>query len=42
MAYLSHAKQTSSLKHVTGVLWRANPTQRPEIRDWVCRHRRPR
>jgi hypothetical protein len=42
MAYLSHAKTTSSLKHVTGVLWRANPDQRPEIYAWVCRHRRSR
>lgn len=39
MAYLSHAKDTASLKHVAGVLWRANPEQRPEIYSWVCRHR---
>lgn len=39
MAYLSHAKNTASLKHVTGVLWRANPEQRPDIYSWVCRHR---
>ena len=42
MAYLSHAKDTSSLKHVAGVLWQANPDQRPEIYSWVCRHRRSR
>jgi hypothetical protein len=42
MAYLSHAKQTASLRHVAGVLWRANPTQRPEIREWVSRHGRAR
>lgn len=39
MAYLSHAKDTSSLKHVAGVLWRGNTEHRPEIYDWVCRHR---
>lgn len=39
MAYLSHAKNTASLKHVTGVLWRANPEQRPDIYSWICRHR---
>ena len=40
MAYLSHAKQTASLRHVAGVLWRANPDQRPEIYAWLSTHRR--
>ena len=39
MAYLSHAKDTASLRHVAGVLWRANREQRPEIYHWLCRHR---
>jgi hypothetical protein len=39
MAYLSHAKDTASLRYVKQVLWRCNPEQRPEIYDWVCRHR---
>lgn len=42
MAYLSHAKDTSSLKHVAGVLWRGNSEHRPEIYAWLCRHRRSR
>ena len=42
MAYLSHAKDTSSLKHVAGVLWRGNTEHRPEIYAWLCRHRRSR
>lgn len=39
MAYLSHAKDTASLKRVAGILWRANPRQRPEIRVWLAEHR---
>jgi hypothetical protein len=39
MAYLSHAKDTASLRHVKQVLWRCNPEHRPEIYAWVCRHR---
>lgn len=42
MAYLSHAKGTASLKHVTGVLWRGNAQLRPDIYAWVCRHRHSR
>lgn len=44
MAYLSHAKGTASLRHVAGILWRANPDQRPEIRAWLHKHwiKRPR
>jgi hypothetical protein len=38
MAYLSHAKQTASLRHVAGVLWHANPMQRPEIYNWLKTH----
>jgi RNA-directed DNA polymerase len=38
MAYLSHAKQTSSLKHVAAVLWRSNRDQRPEIHCWLKKH----
>jgi hypothetical protein len=38
MAYLSHAKQTASLRHVAGVLWQANSSQRPEIYSWVKTH----
>jgi hypothetical protein len=38
MAYLSHAKQTASLRHVAGVLWQANPMQRPEIYNWLKTH----
>jgi hypothetical protein len=39
MAYLSHSKETASLKHVAGVLWRANPDQRPEMREWLRKHK---
>lgn len=39
MAYLSHAKDTASLKHVAGVLWCANRQQRPEIHAWLQRRR---
>jgi hypothetical protein len=38
MAYLSHAKQTASLRHVARVLWQANSSQRPEIYSWVKIH----
>jgi hypothetical protein len=39
MAYLSHAKDTASLRYVRQLLWRCNPEHRPEIYAWVCRHR---
>jgi hypothetical protein len=39
MAYLSHAKGTASIKHVTRVLWAQAPEHRPDIYAWVCRHR---
>jgi len=39
MAYLSHAKDTASLKRVAGILWQANPRQRPEVRAWLAEHR---
>ena len=42
MAYLSHAKDTASLKHVAGVLWRSNPDHRAEIYSWLSRHRQGR
>lgn len=38
MAYLSHAKDTSSLKYVLELLWRLNSAHRPEIYDWTRSH----
>lgn len=38
MAYLSHAKDTASLRHVAGVLWRGNRQHRPEIYSWMKKH----
>ncbi len=39
MAYLSHAKDTASLRHVAGVLWRGNRQHRPEIYSWMRKHK---
>uniref|UniRef100_UPI003F699E07 hypothetical protein n=1 Tax=Vulcanococcus sp. TaxID=2856995 RepID=UPI003F699E07 len=35
MAYLSHAKDTASLRHVARLLWRGNREYRPEIYCWI-------
>lgn len=40
MAYLSHSKDTASLRRVTGILWRENREHRPEIYAWLRTHRR--
>ena len=42
MAYLSHAKDTASLRYVARLLWRGNPEHRPEIYTWFGKHRRKR
>jgi hypothetical protein len=39
MAYLSHAKETASLRRVAEIVWARNRDQRPEIRAWLRRHR---
>jgi RNA-directed DNA polymerase len=39
MAYLSHSKDTASLRHVAGLLWRENKEQRPEIYAWLQKHK---
>jgi hypothetical protein len=39
LSYLSHAKETASLRRVAGILWSQNREQRPEIRVWLRRHR---
>jgi retron-type reverse transcriptase len=39
MSFLSHAKETASLRHVASILWARNREQRPEIRAWLHRHR---
>ena len=39
MAYLSHAKDTASLRHVARLLWRGNREHRPEIYGWLGQHR---
>lgn len=36
--YVLSAKMRE-IGYLAGVLWRANPEQRPEIYGWVCRHR---
>ena len=40
MAYLSHAKDTASLKYVANTLWRQSPMHRTDIYRWMHRHGR--
>lgn len=38
MAYLSHAKNTASLRFVANTLWRQSPMHRTDIYRWMHRH----
>ena len=40
MAYLSHAKDTASLRFVANTLWRQSPMNRTDIYRWMHRHGR--
>jgi RNA-directed DNA polymerase len=38
MAYLSHAKASASLEHVSNIFWRDAPEHRVAVHDWLLRH----
>jgi hypothetical protein len=38
MAYLSHAKSSASLPHVSNIFWRDAPQHRFAIHEWLLRH----